>query len=98
MLGGAIGLDFPVFENIDQAIGIRFVERHLEMPSIVSKDVRLGVNLGEVTRSPLIIVFPQFLKQKGVISWLDADDVVGTCFRQVSQVWDVAAERVLDDN
>jgi hypothetical protein len=98
ILDVAIGFDLPIFENIHQAIGLGFVERHLKVPSIVSEDVCLGIDLSEVPRLPGIVGFPDFLEQIGMVARLDADDVIGTCFGQVAQVWSIAAEGIFDDN
>src|SRR6202044_2968230 len=75
-----------------------FVERHLEMPSVVSENVCLGIDLSEVPRFPDSVGFPEFLEQISVIARLDADDVMGTCFGQVAQVWGIAAEGIFHDN
>ena len=91
-------MDFPIFENVHQAIGLGFVERHLEMPSIVADDIVLGIDLSEVPCLPGVVGLPEFLEQKDVVALLDANDVIGVCFGQVAQVGSIAAEGVFDDN
>ena len=79
-------------------VRVRFVERHAVVDAEMVQHARGRIDLGVGLRPASLVGVAQVLEQKGVIAWLDADNIVPAGVAQVIEVRRVCAEGVLDDD
>ena len=73
----AIGMDFPIFEYINQLVRVRLIQGKTYVPSKVVQNACLGVDLGESRCSVRVIGFTNVSEQEGVIARFDTKNEVG---------------------
>ena len=90
------GMDFPVFEDVDQHVGVRLVERHVVMETEMLQDAGGGIGHGQGLRLARRVGGVEVLEQESVVAGFDADDEMGVGFAQIAQMRGVGGEAVLD--
>ena len=98
MLNFPIGVDLPVFQHVDQLVGVRLVERCAITEPKMMQDARRRIDQGEDLHLAGLVEGLQVLEQKRVIARLDANDVMRASLTQVAEVGGVGAEGVFDDD
>ena len=91
-------MDLPVFQHIDQLVGVGLVERHAIAEPKMMHNARRWILQGEDLHLAGLVEGPQVLEQKGVVARLDANDVMRASLTQVAEVGGVGAEGVFDDD
>ena len=76
MLNLPIGMDLPVFQHVDQLVGVRLVERHAIAEPKMMEHARRRIDQGEDLHLAGLVEGLQVLEQKGVVAGLDANDVM----------------------
>ena len=98
MLHRSIGVDLPVFQHIDQLVGVRLVERHAITEPKMMHNARRWILPGKDLHLAGLVEGPQVVEQKRVVARLDANDVMRASLTQVAKVGGVGAEGVFDDD
>src|SRR5271157_4032849 len=98
MLHLPIGVDLPVFQHIDQLVGVRLVERHAITEPKMMHNARRWILQGKDLHLAGLVEGPQVVEQKRVVARLDANDVMRASLTQVAKVGSVGAESVFDDD
>ena len=98
MLHRSIGVDLPVFQHIDQLVGVRLVERHAITEPKMMHNARRWILQGKDLHLAGLVEGPQVVEQKRVVARLDANDVMRASLTQVAKVGGVGAEGVFDDD
>lgn len=76
MLHLPIGVDLPVFQHIDQLVGVRLVERHAITEPKMMHNARRWILPGKDLHLAGLVDGPQVVEQKRVVARLDANDVM----------------------
>ena len=98
MLHLPIGVDLPVFQHIDQLVGVRLVERHAIAEPKMMHNARRWILQGKDLHLAGLVEGLQVVEQKRVVARLDANDVMRASLTQVAEVGCVGAEGVFDDD
>src|SRR5271166_3890623 len=98
MLNPSIGVDLPVFQHIDQFVGVGLVERHAIAEPKMMQNARRWILQGKDLHLAGLVEVLQVREQKGVVARLDANDVMRASLTQVAEVGGVGAEGVFDDD
>src|SRR5271157_1668061 len=98
MLHLPIGVDLPVFQHIDQLVGVRLVERHAITEPKMMHNARRWILQGKDLHLAGLVEGPQVVEQKRVVARLDANDVMRASLTQIAKVGGVGAEGVFDDD
>ena len=78
-------MDLPVFQDVDQHVGMRLVEWHGMSAPKMMEHVRRRIDQGQDRELARLVPGPQVLEQEGVVAGLDADDEVRAGRRRSSR-------------
>jgi hypothetical protein len=76
MLNPPIGVDLPVFQHIDQFVGVGLVQRHAIAEPKMMHNTRRWILQGKDLYLAGRVAGLQVREQKGVVAGLDANDVM----------------------
>ena len=85
MLHLSIGVDLPVFQHIDQLVGVRLVERHAIAEPEMMHNARRWILQGKDLHLAGLVEGPQVVEQKRVVARLDTNDVMRASLTQVAK-------------
>ena len=98
VLHRAVGMDLPVFQHVDQFVGVRLVQRRGIAESEMMQDTRRQIDPGPDRHLTRLVTGLQVLKQEGVIARFDADDEMRTSLAEILQVRGISGQGVFDDD
>ena len=90
-------MELPVFQHIDQLVGVRLVERHAITEPKMMHNAGRWILQGKDLHLAGLVEGPQVVEQKRVVARLDANDVMHQP-AQVAKVGGVGTEGVFDDD